>query len=94
MSADIIVAIVAGAFTFLGTLATVLVGNKKAVKESQKTSAKIEEQTELTLYRIKELEKKQNQHNNLIERTFILEGEVRELKHEVHDLKGFHGIGK
>lgn len=87
MSAEIVVAIVSGCFTFLGVVVTVIVGNKKSAK-------KVEEQTELTLYRIKELEKKQNQHNNLIERTYELEGAVRELQHEVKDLKGFHGIGK
>lgn len=86
MSADIVVAIVSGAFTFLGVVITVCVGNAKASK-------KVQEQTDLTLYRIKELEKKQNVHNNFIERTFKLEGAVLELQHDVKDLKGFHGIG-
>lgn len=87
MDASIIVAIVSGAFTFLGVVVTVVIGNKKS-KENMK------EQTNLTLYRINELEKKQNLHNNLIERTYKLEGKVLELQHEVQDLKGFHGIGK
>lgn len=87
MSAEIVVAIISGAFTFLGVVITVIVGNKKQTK-------KVEEQTELTLYRIAELEKQQNKHNNLMERTFKLEGAVMELQHEVKDLKGFHGIGK
>ena len=87
MSADVIVAIVSGAFTFLGVVITVHKGNKKS-------AAEVKEQTDLTLYRIKELEKKQNQHNNLMERTYKLEGAVMELQHEVKDLKGFHGIGK
>lgn len=87
MSAEIVVAIVSGAFTFLGVVVTVIVGNKKSTKN-------VKEQTDLTLYRINELEKKQNQHNNLIERTYKLEGIVTELQHDVKDLKGFHGIGK
>lgn len=87
MDASIIVAIVSGAFTFLGVVVTVAIGNKKS-KES------IEEQTNLTLYRIDKLEEKQDKHNNIIERTFELEGAVKELQHEVKDLKGFHGIGK
>lgn len=86
MSAEIIVAIVSGCFTFLGVVVTVIVGNKKSTE-------KVKEQTDLTLYRIKELEKKQNQHNNLMERTYKLEGEVKELQHDVKDLKLFHGIG-
>ena len=86
MSAEIIVAIVSGCFTFLGVVVTVIVGNKKSTE-------KVKEQTDLTLYRIKELEKKQNPHNNLMERTYKLEGEVKELQHDVKDLKLFHGIG-
>lgn len=86
MDASIIVAIVSGAFTFLGVVVTVCIGNHKQ-KEN------IKEQTNLTLYRISQLEEKQNKHNNIIERTYELEGAVRELQHEVKDLKGFHGIG-
>jgi len=41
-------------------------------------------------YRVSELEKKQDKHNNLIERTYKLEGVVTELKHEIQDLKRFH----
>ena len=41
-------------------------------------------------YRVSELEKKQDKHNNLIERTYRLEGVVTELKHEILDLKKFH----
>lgn len=82
MSTDIIVAIVSGAFTFLGVVITVAIGNKKA-----------SDKTDLTLYRIKELEKKQSQHNNIVERTYKLEGAVLELQHDVKDLKAYHGIG-
>lgn len=87
MSEEVIVAIVSGAFTFLGVVITVIMGNKKASKN-------VKEQTDLTLYRIEELERKQDRHNTVIERTYKLEGEVQELQHEVKDLKGFHGIGK
>lgn len=87
MSAEIVVAIISGAFTFLGVVITVIMGNKKSSKN-------VKEQTDLTLYRIEELERKQDKHNTVIERTYKLEGEVQELQHEVKDLKGFHGIGK
>jgi hypothetical protein len=39
---------------------------------------------------VSELEKKQDKHNNLIERTYKLEGVVTELTHEVKDLKKYH----
>lgn len=44
----------------------------------------------LTNYRIEQLEKKVEKHNSVVERTFIIEGEVKELQHEVKDLKEYH----
>ena len=41
----------------------------------------------LVNYRIEQLEKKVEKHNSVVERTYRLEGEVRELQHEVVDLK-------
>lgn len=38
-------------------------------------------------YRIDQLEKKVEKHNSVVERTYKLEGEVRELQHEMKDLK-------
>ena len=44
----------------------------------------------LTTYRLEQLEKKVDKHNQVIERTFKLEGAVTELQHDVRDLKGVH----
>lgn len=44
--------------------------------------------SKLTEYRIKQLEKKVEKHNQVVERTFKLEGQVVELQHGVRDLKG------
>lgn len=44
----------------------------------------------LTQYRIEQLENKVQAHNNLIERTFILEGQMQECQHDIKDLKGYH----
>lgn len=41
----------------------------------------------LTQYRIAQLEEKVNKHNNLVERTYKLEGQVTELQHDVRDMK-------
>lgn len=41
----------------------------------------------LTTYRIEQLEKKVDKHNTVIERTFVLEGDVKMIKQEVEDLK-------
>ena len=42
----------------------------------------------LTNYRIAQLERKVEQHNSVVERTYRLEGAVCELQHEIRDLKG------
>lgn len=43
--------------------------------------------SKLTEYRIKQLESKVAKHNEVVERTFKLEGQVLELQHDVRDLK-------
>lgn len=72
----------------ISALASVLVallsyiGNRKGAKEASMSSAK------LIAYRLEELEKKVNKHNNLIERTYKLEGQMEEVQHDIRDLKG------
>jgi hypothetical protein len=44
----------------------------------------------LTQYRLAQLEDKVNKHNNLIERTFKLEGRMDEVEHDIKDLKAYH----
>lgn len=41
----------------------------------------------LTTYRLEQLEKRVQAHNNLIERTYKLEGEMLEAQHDIRDLK-------
>ena len=47
--------------------------------------------TALIAYRLEQLEKKQDKHNNLIERTFKLEGRMDEAEHDIRDLKSRAG---
>lgn len=72
MSDTIIVALISGAFTLVGTILGVVASAK------------------MTNYRIEQLEKKVEKHNNVVERTYQLEGNVKELEHEVRDLKEYH----
>lgn len=44
----------------------------------------------LTQYRLSQLEEKVNQHNNLIARTFRLEGRMDAAEQDIKDLKKFH----
>ena len=48
---------------------------------NRKSSALIE-------YRLKELEKKVDKHNQVVERTFAWEGRMNEAEHDIRDLKG------
>jgi hypothetical protein len=43
--------------------------------------------TALIAYRLQELEKKQDKHNNALERLIKAEGHIEELRHDVDDLK-------
>lgn len=42
----------------------------------------------LTNYRLQQLEEKVNKHNNMVERTYALEGRMTEVEHDIRDLKG------
>lgn len=47
--------------------------------------------SKLVNHRIQELEKRVDKHNNVVERTFILEGRVREAEHDIIDIKNKKG---
>ena len=72
--------VIAAVISGVVTLVVCLVNNRA---EAEKTRALLD-------YRLSELEKKQDKHNNLMERTFRLEGKMEECCHEIHDLKKFH----
>lgn len=42
----------------------------------------------LTQYRIQKLEEQVSKHNNMVERTYKLEGRMDEAEHDIRDLKG------
>lgn len=44
--------------------------------------------SKLTNFRLSELEEKVKKHNNIIERTYVLEGQVAEIQHDIRDMKG------
>ena len=69
MSETIIVALITGGLSLLGSL----IAQRR--------------QTNLTLYRIDQLEAKVSKHNNLVERTYKLEGRMVEAEHDIRDLK-------
>lgn len=96
MSDAVIVAIVTSVLTLIGTVITVLATNKQTLsaldKKSELTDAQIKAQLErhqvVTDTKIDELTRKVEKHNNLIERTYILEGAMKEVQHDIRDMKG------
>ena len=71
MSDAVLVAIISGVCTLLGSCGGVVASSR------------------LTQYRLAQLEKQVNRHNQVIERTFRLEGRMDECEHDIRDLK--HG---
>ena len=69
----IIVATITGGLALIGTLVGTYFANRKSAA--------------LIAYRLEELEKKVQAHNNLIERTYKLEGQITEVQHDIRDLK-------
>ncbi len=76
--------------TLAGVILTVLYGNKK-------TANTVKTQTDLTIYRIEQLEKKQDIHNGVIERVYKVEEEIEVLKEKskvnnnrIKDLAEYH----
>lgn len=71
---DVVLAIASAIITGLFSLWGVYAANRKSQA--------------LIAYRLEQLEKKVDKHNSVVERTFILEGQVTELQHDVRDMKG------
>lgn len=76
MSSEIIVALIAGAGTLIGTFGGIVASSR------------------LTAYRIEQLEKKVDKHNELVERTFrleescsVLDEKIRVVNHRIKDLE-------
>lgn len=84
MNAGNWVTIIVALIGLAGTIITVVVGNKKNAEEFAK---KTKEQTDLTIYRIDQLEEKVNKHNNLIERTYKLEQHEAEISKDIEAIR-------
>lgn len=69
---------------------TVIVGILSLIGTLIGTLGGILASNKLIVYRIERLEEKVNKHNNVVERTFQLEGRMNEAEHDIKDLKGYH----
>ena len=88
--------IVVAAASLIGTIITVWAANKHTLAELDKKSelsdakldAKLERHQAVTDTKIEELTRKVEKHNNMIERTYQLEGRMTEVEHDIRDIKG------
>lgn len=90
MTTEVTVALITGVLSLAGVIITVIMGNRKTEKS-------VKEQTNLTIYRIDELEKKVEKHNGVIERVYFLEREdavekeaIKVINHRINDLEDYH----
>lgn len=67
--------------------AAILVCILTSVFQNRKTRAQQEKTISLIEYKIGELTSHVEKHNNYIERTLILEGQMKEVQHDIRDLK-------
>ena len=80
-------AIIAALISAAATLAVCLINNHA---QNKKVQAKHDETIALINYKLDELTKKTDKHNQVIERMYKLEGEMVECHHDIKDLKAYH----
>lgn len=83
MSEAVIVALITGGLSFAGVVTTNIMTAKK-----NETALKVSQA--VTETKLEGLRTELNRHNNLIERTYKLEGQMEEVKHDIQDLKAYH----
>lgn len=72
---------------FISAAAAIIVGVLNSRAQHRKTLEEIEKMNALQEYRIKKLEEKMDRHNEVIERTFVLEEKVKVANHRLDDLE-------
>ena len=72
--------IIAAVISAATTLVVCLVNNRA---QHAKTTALLD-------YKLTQLQKTVEKHNQVIERTYILEGQMIEAQHDIRDLKAYH----
>lgn len=91
MSAGNWVTIIVALIGLVGTIITVVWGNKKNDERStarqEESNKRSQEQTELIIYRIKQLETKQDKYNHLQERTFKDERDIAVIKEDIRSIR-------
>ena len=79
--------IIAAAISATATLVVCLVNNRA---QHQKTTALLEYKFSELDKKVDKLDQKVDKHNKVIERTYVLEGQMKECQHDITDLKAYH----
>lgn len=72
---------------FISAAAAIIVGVLNSRAQHRKTLEEIEKMNTLQEYRIKKLEEKMDRHNEVIERTYVLEEKIKTANHRIDDLE-------
>lgn len=80
MSDGVLVALVSGVLTLIGTIITVIVGN-------QKTNENLKISQAVTDTKIEELTREVREHNNFARRMPVVEEQIKVINHRIDDLE-------
>lgn len=80
MTETVLSAVISAGAAILVCILTSVFQNRRARAQQEKTAALIE-------YRLGELTAHVEKHNKIVERTYVLEGQMKEVQHDIRDLK-------
>lgn len=83
MNDAVLAALITGAAAIIANIIT-------SNKASREMDAKLERNQAVTDTKLENLAREVNKHNNVIERTYRLEGQMNEVQHDIRDLKAYH----
>ena len=83
MDTAIIVALITGGMTLLGTIIT----NRQ---QANKIDQKLAMQQAITTQKLDELTREVREHNNFARRVPVIEEQIKVANHRINDLEGFH----
>jgi len=84
MSEGVIVAVITGLLTLVGTIITVVIGNNKSMAAMEKNQA-------VTDTKLDNLTEEVKRHNNFAQRIPVIETQIQNLDNRVSKLEAEHG---
>ena len=88
MSEAIIVAIITGGLSLIGSIVS---NNRTANRTAQSMDAKLDKQQAVTETKLEELTREVRAHNNFAQRVPVLEEQIKVAKHRIEDLEKERG---